>query len=104
MYLYIMSSSQIAEMPLPALPVSSLILSSFGLCLRSMPETDVYVRDVQSRTTSASERARAIVNVVWENRVKLAGTAGSWFILVRRLLHIHAFWRGVREFVFWGEK
>jgi len=44
-------------------------------------ETEAYTAEVATKHPSAKERIRNIGRQVWENRVKLAGTAGSWFIL-----------------------
>ena len=44
-------------------------------------ETEAYQHDVKEKLPSARERIRNIGRHVWDNRVKLAGTAGSWFIL-----------------------
>lgn len=44
-------------------------------------ETEAYQHDVKDKLPTAKERFRNICRHVWDNRVKLAGTAGSWFIL-----------------------
>ncbi|GAB5033602.1 inorganic phosphate [Nannochloropsis oceanica] len=44
-------------------------------------ETEAYKHQVKEKKASNLDRARNIARHVWANRVKLAGTAGSWFIL-----------------------
>lgn len=53
------------------------------MCVCSFPETEIYIRDVKSRSQSLKERVLNICTIVWANKKKLAGTAGAWFILVR---------------------
>lgn len=47
---------------------------------RWMPESEVFLEDVGDKTPPA-ERMYVILHTVWDNRMKLLGTAGSWFIL-----------------------
>jgi len=44
-------------------------------------ETEAYKHQVKEKVSGNWDRARNIAKHVWANRVKLAGTAGSWFIL-----------------------
>jgi PHS family inorganic phosphate transporter-like MFS transporter len=44
-------------------------------------ETEAYKHQVEEKVTSVRDRTRNIIRLVWANRVKLLGTAGSWFIL-----------------------
>jgi PHS family inorganic phosphate transporter-like MFS transporter len=44
-------------------------------------ETEAYQHQVKEKITTPMDRFRNICSHVWDNRVKLAGTAGSWFIL-----------------------
>ena len=47
---------------------------------RWMPESEVFLEQVGDKTPPA-QRLYVILQSVWDNRVKLLGTAGSWFIL-----------------------
>jgi MFS transporter, PHS family, inorganic phosphate transporter len=64
-------------------------------CLRFrwLPESEVFQEDVGSKVAPA-ERLMAIARTVYENRMKLLGTAGSWFILdvVRARLWCWRWW------------
>ncbi|EWM23885.1 hypothetical protein Naga_100161g5 [Nannochloropsis gaditana] len=44
-------------------------------------ETEAYKHQVEEKVISVRDRTRNIIRLVWANRVKLLGTAGSWFIL-----------------------
>ena len=52
-----------------------------AVCFRWLPETDAYKEEVEAKQPVLSERFKNIGVHVWENRRKLLGTAGSWFIL-----------------------
>lgn len=52
-----------------------------AICFRWLPETEAYTQQVQLRYPCMKERFRNIWRTVWVNRFKLAGTAGSWFLL-----------------------
>jgi hypothetical protein len=52
-----------------------------AIFFRWLPETEAYKRQVQDRFPCMKERFRNIWRVVWAHRKKLAGTAGSWFLL-----------------------
>jgi PHS family inorganic phosphate transporter-like MFS transporter len=47
---------------------------------RWMPESEAFMEDVGDKTPP-SERLYGIMMAVWDNRLKLLGTAGAWFIL-----------------------
>lgn len=47
-----------------------------------MPESEAY-EECKAAQVPANERIKLILATMWANRWKLAGTAGSWFILVR---------------------
>jgi len=47
---------------------------------RWMPESEAY-EEAMGESVPPAERLKVIGNTVWDNRKKLLGTAGSWFIL-----------------------